>query len=174
MTIRIPGIDLGKGERGEQRRAALEEMAQERGLTWNNKPSIGRLIVALADEQIASGETMKTQWNVDGSAVKIYGQHSPHPIIATNDVVKHFEDVETTFHQLHRLRKAGMLARPEAGEGRPFSMADVKLAEENEQRGHRHWRFGTLYPTVHEYIRGYHYIENGFAVFRDGTHVKIS
>ncbi len=48
MTNKIL-IDLGQGERGEQRRAALEEMAMEYGYEWGGNPSIGRLVVALAD-----------------------------------------------------------------------------------------------------------------------------
>ena len=45
-------IDLGIGERGERRKQALLDLAQADGHEWGGRPSIGRLIVALADEQI--------------------------------------------------------------------------------------------------------------------------
>jgi len=45
-------IDLGKGEQGQRRRAALMEMAREHRQMWNDKPSIGRLIKRLADKHI--------------------------------------------------------------------------------------------------------------------------
>lgn len=165
-------IDLGQGERGERRRIALEQIATERGFAWNNKPSIGRLIVAMADEQIAQDEPLKTVWAVDGSAVKIYGSHSPHPIIASSIVVAHFGDAETTFHEMHRLRREGWLPRPQASERHPYRMTDVALALENEEHQKRIWRWGTLYPSANEYIFGYYWIDGDCAVFRDGTRVE--
>jgi len=170
----LPGIDLGKGERGEQRRAALEQMAHEGGYIHGFKSSIGRMIVALADEQIAKTEKMRTVWAHDGSAVKIYGQHSPHPIIAESAAVEHFGDVETTFHQLHRMRRENWLPRPSASERHPFGMRDIELADENERRQCRHWTWGTHYPSANEYVFGYHYHENGFAIFAGDIRVKVA
>jgi len=116
---------------------------------------------------------MREQWSTDGTAVKIYGQISPHPIIATASAVAHFGDTETTFHQIHQLRRKNLLPRPEDSEAHPFSMTDINLALENKRLGYRHWQYGTLYPTVNEYIRGYYHIEGEFAVFRDNTRVKM-
>lgn len=45
-------VDLGKGERGRTRLAALKRIAQEHGITWGNAPSVGRLITAIADGAI--------------------------------------------------------------------------------------------------------------------------
>jgi len=46
-------IDLGIGWTGSNRLGALREMANGRGLEWNDRPSIGKLITTLADEHIA-------------------------------------------------------------------------------------------------------------------------
>ena len=45
-------IDLGIGERGEQRKQALLDLAKRENHEWGGKPSIGRLIVAMADDEI--------------------------------------------------------------------------------------------------------------------------
>jgi len=45
-------IDLGKGERGQQRRAALEQMARDKGIEWGGYPSIGRMVKNMVDEYI--------------------------------------------------------------------------------------------------------------------------
>ena len=45
-------IDPGQGDRGEQRKQALLDLAESKGHEWGGKPSIGRLIVALADAEI--------------------------------------------------------------------------------------------------------------------------
>jgi len=45
-------IDLGIGERGERRKQALLDLAEREGHEWGGKPSIGRLIVAIADDEI--------------------------------------------------------------------------------------------------------------------------
>lgn len=42
-------VDLGKGEHGRKRLAALKRIAQEHGFTWGDGPSVGRLIVSIAD-----------------------------------------------------------------------------------------------------------------------------
>lgn len=45
-------IYLGSGEKGTQRKGALEQLAADHGFFWGNEPSIGRLIVALADGEM--------------------------------------------------------------------------------------------------------------------------
>jgi len=45
-------IDLGVGERGEQRKQALLALAEAKGHEWGGRPSIGKLIVALADSEL--------------------------------------------------------------------------------------------------------------------------
>lgn len=51
MTI-LPGIDLGKGERGERRRAALEQLAHVASCYHGGNPSIGRWLCKQADMRI--------------------------------------------------------------------------------------------------------------------------
>ena len=48
-------IYLGKDKQAQARREALEAWAEELGLYWADKPSVGRLIQRLADEKIAAG-----------------------------------------------------------------------------------------------------------------------
>jgi len=117
---------------------------------------------------------MKEQWSSDGSAVKILGEHSPHPVIVMRAVVTHFGNTGETFHAIHRLRAAKLLPRPSAGERYPFTMRDIELAEDNVLRGERYWRFGTLYPSPHEYVRGYYHREGSEAVFSGGTRVHLN
>lgn len=45
-------IHLGTGAEGELRRMALEAIAATQGHTWDGKPSIGRWLVAQADQWI--------------------------------------------------------------------------------------------------------------------------
>ena len=51
MTI-LPGIDLGSGEHGERRLAALRQMATNQGHTWGGDASVGKLICSIADAQL--------------------------------------------------------------------------------------------------------------------------
>lgn len=57
-------IHLGDQEQGERRRAALERMAARLGCVYKDRPSIGKLIITLADQEM---EKMTTQ------SVKIRG-----------------------------------------------------------------------------------------------------
>ena len=50
------GVDLGQGERGQRRKAALLALAQASGYYWGGKPSIGRFICYLADSEIETQE----------------------------------------------------------------------------------------------------------------------
>lgn len=49
-------IHLGDLDQGERRRAALERMAARRGCLYKGKPSIGKLVILLADEEIERAE----------------------------------------------------------------------------------------------------------------------
>lgn len=46
-------VHLGTGKPGIDRRRALETLAAEAGHLWNGKPSVGRWLVALADEELS-------------------------------------------------------------------------------------------------------------------------
>lgn len=50
-AIVLQPVHLGTGEIGVARRKALEAVAAEAGHFWGGKPSIGRWIVAVADEK---------------------------------------------------------------------------------------------------------------------------
>ena len=49
----IISVDLGDKSSADahERKAALEQIAAESGFFWNDKPSIGRWLVNLADER---------------------------------------------------------------------------------------------------------------------------
>ena len=50
-TITI-SVHLGTGDEGELRKQALEAIAASKGHTFDGKPSVGRWLVAQADEWI--------------------------------------------------------------------------------------------------------------------------
>jgi len=52
-TIRLSNIHLGTGAEGRRRLQALRAEAAAQGLYWGGQPSVGRLVVALADELLA-------------------------------------------------------------------------------------------------------------------------
>jgi hypothetical protein len=47
-------VHLGKGKEGIRRQMALKMLAAQAGYYWNNEPSIGRWLSAVADEQIGA------------------------------------------------------------------------------------------------------------------------
>ncbi len=53
-TVVLQPIHLGTGEVGKRRREALERLAERMGFTWNEKPSIGRWLVYMADKELES------------------------------------------------------------------------------------------------------------------------
>jgi hypothetical protein len=50
-SIVLQPIHLGKGEQGIMRRVQLEQLAGNAGCYWNHRPSIGRWLILLADQQ---------------------------------------------------------------------------------------------------------------------------
>lgn len=52
-------VHLGKGEEGERRKLALEHLAAREGHLWGGEPSIGRWLVALADQEINEPKTFR-------------------------------------------------------------------------------------------------------------------
>jgi len=52
----VISVHLGAGVQGEQRKIALEKIAEKFGYFFNNKPSIGKLMVAIADHQITTAK----------------------------------------------------------------------------------------------------------------------
>jgi len=58
-------IHLGDDERGAARKAALERLAQQFGVYWNGEPSIGRLIVEIAEGHIKLQEVNMERVELD-------------------------------------------------------------------------------------------------------------
>ena len=48
----IISAHLGSGEQGRARKLMLEHLALQAGHVYNDRPSIGRWLVAMADEQL--------------------------------------------------------------------------------------------------------------------------
>jgi hypothetical protein len=65
--MKLHSIYLGRGDQGQQRKLALERIASREGHTWNGQPSIGRWLVAVADEEIRKETKMdiRVQWSRD-------------------------------------------------------------------------------------------------------------
>ena len=120
---------------------------------------------------------MKAIWSNDGAAVKIYGDYSPHPQIVLKEVVEHFGGIEEAFHRLCELRTLGFSPKTNYSESYPATMQDVEMAIENKERGgtrkERYWKFGTIYPTPHEFVRGYYYTDGKYAIFSGGTKILL-
>lgn len=58
-------IHLGDDEKGAARKAALERLAQQFGVYWNGEPSIGRLIVEIAEGHIKLQEANMERVELD-------------------------------------------------------------------------------------------------------------
>lgn len=116
---------------------------------------------------------MITEWNFNNTLVKITGDYSQHPVIVTKEVYEYFGDSETTFHNCKALCKEGYTPKASGIE----TMRDLELTLENKacdsRCQNRYWRYGTIYPTVYEYVRGYYHIDGDYAVFSGGTKVKL-
>jgi hypothetical protein len=68
-------VHLGKGKEGARRLHALRLLAAQAGYYWNNEPSIGRWLSAVADEKIGPGWESKTRLASDlQSKVKALAQ----------------------------------------------------------------------------------------------------
>ena len=68
-------VHLGKGVRAQQRYMALKRIALRHQCIWNGLPSIGRLIVTLADEEIgrlAAEEAPKPRSQESGDDEYLY------------------------------------------------------------------------------------------------------
>ena len=64
--IVLQPVHLGSGEEGQQRKRALESIAAREGFFWNDKPSIGRWLVAVADIEIENPRLLKVTLKEEG------------------------------------------------------------------------------------------------------------
>ncbi len=119
---------------------------------------------------------MRTVWNKNKTAVKIYGKFSPlSPVIVTSEVVSHFGSIDETFHRIKEMANERILPRL-GSESHPLNMLDdLPKAYENRLLGYRHWQyrsFNHVYDdTGYDTVWGYgHYTPNGSFVikYRDG------
>lgn len=117
---------------------------------------------------------MNIVYSNDNSAMKIYGDHSPHPVITETAVVNELGGPENAFHRLKQLQP--FWARSKDSEVHPFSMRDLKLTLDNERRGCRYWRWENLNgpkvkeSTGYDWVKGYAYCElDGTFVFVDSN-----
>jgi excisionase family DNA binding protein len=83
---------------------------------------------------------MKTETSPDGIAVKIWGLHSPHPVIITTELMEKLGGPEPAFHRIKALEKDNCLPRF-GEETHPLTLRDLSYAEENERLGYRHWLY---------------------------------
>ena len=116
---------------------------------------------------------MRVEWSRDKSAAKVYGDYTQYPEVFTAEALSMFDSPEAAFHQVHAWRKKVLLPRMDSQSYYPFDTQDIEFAKRNEAAGTRIWRYGTLYPTVYEYIRGFYRVEDGYAVFKNGTRVPL-
>lgn len=69
-------IHLGSSEKGQRRKQALEALAAEAECFWNNEPSIGRWLIALADEFIIRKENAMADWRICSKCGEEYDANS--------------------------------------------------------------------------------------------------
>ena len=106
--------------------------------------------------------------------VRITGNHSPHPVVITKDVFEYFNnDTELAFHTCKKLRSEGYTPKATG----IYDMRDLNLTMINKEMDtryqNRYWKYGTIYPSAYEYIRGYYRIDGDYAVFSGGTKVML-
>lgn len=59
-------VYLGSGEQGRHRLEALRLEATRRGLCWNGKPSLGRLVKAITDDLLNDAARLRAGANMLG------------------------------------------------------------------------------------------------------------
>lgn len=116
---------------------------------------------------------MKTQYANDNSSVKIYGDHSPWPVIATTEVVAHLGGEESAYHEIKRMQP--FLPAPML-EAHPLGMLELGFARENEQRGEKYWCWRRMEgqavkkSTGYDYVKGFGHAEtDGFVFVNSNT-----
>lgn len=106
---------------------------------------------------------MDITYNTSRTAVKIVGDHSPHPIFADAAVVEGIGGPVPTYHEIKRL--ANMFLLPRMGSSVwPFTERDLRYARENERLGQRHWQWyhnlegqRVQQSTGYDFVNGYGY-----------------
>ena len=108
---------------------------------------------------------MKTQYNQDKTALKIYGDHSPHPVMLTTDVFnEYFEgDASNAFHTIKNWHKKNLLASTGI-----FDKSNLKYTVNNVCFNKRFWQWVNI-QRWNQIFWGYAHKEGGKYIFCDGT-----
>lgn len=114
---------------------------------------------------------MRTEASPDGTAVKIYGDYSPYPVVAMLDVVDYLGGVEKAFHYIKDQAARNLLPRM-GSERRPLTLRDMEILTWNQAVGHRLWRWIDI-QRGNEMFWGYARREGTVEVFTDGTRVQL-
>ena len=111
---------------------------------------------------------MRIEYSDDSSAARIYGDHSPWPIVIKSEVIDLFNgDFEELFYEYHRLYRMNFLPYA-GGENHPVSIKAWNYALENRERGEKYWWYGSKGPSGnYDVVWGFYYIDGGHAVFPD-------
>jgi hypothetical protein len=93
----------------------------------------------------------------DGSAVRITGDYSPHPVVLSAGLAEMLGGAEAAYHEIKRLARLFWLPRM-GSEAHPLTERDLRYARINEAAGARTWRWLNLEgPVVHE-ATGYDFV----------------
>jgi len=121
---------------------------------------------------------MKTEYNPDGTIVRITGDYSPHPVFATSELVAQLGGAEPAYHEIKRLQRENLL--PCMGSSaHPLTARDLRYARDNEQRGRRHWRWLQMEgPHVrdsigYDFVYGYGFADGGDFVFVNAADAPV-
>ena len=112
----------------------------------------------------------------DNSSMKIFGDYSPHPVIADTAVINELGGPEAAFHRLKQLQSFWVR---QPSERYPFSARDLELTLDNERRGCRYWHWENLSGSKvkesigWDFVKGYAYQDGRSFVFVDGNNQPV-
>lgn len=101
---------------------------------------------------------MRTVYANDYSSVKIYGNHSPWPVIVDMEVFTQFGDAESAFHAVKALQP---FLPVQPNETYPLDAKKLQMACDNQARGERYWQYRKMTgervkdSTGYDMVRGF-------------------
>ena len=93
----------------------------------------------------------------DGSAVRITGDYSPHPVVLSAGLVEALGGAEAAYHEIKRLARLFWLPRL-GSEAHPLTERDLRYARINEAAGVRTWRWLKLEAPAVRDATGYDFV----------------
>jgi hypothetical protein len=114
----------------------------------------------------------------DGLALRVTGDHSPHPVYLSAALAVALGGPEPAYHEIKRLARLFMLPRM-GSESHPLTERDLRYARANEAAGARIWRWLKLEgpavktATGYDFIFGYCRREADALVFVDGGDTAV-